>query len=624
MKKNSILFIFAILLSSLCGKAQIISTESFDATTFAPAGWSIKVDLSPATNVWVRQTNGTNPNVLPHSGAGLARFRSRSVAAGTKQILISRTIDYTTRGTSAANLNFWMYRDSLLPANMDSLSVWVNSTDTIDATAIKLGTIVRNRSIAMPDTQASNGWYYYSYAIPASFTGTNTRFIFEGTGESAVINQGANIFIDDISFDEFPAVCAGMPNVGSIINPTPLICGGGGSSSLSLSAPITGVLGITYTWQSSASGGGPWTTIGTNSPTLSIPSITSTTFYQCLVNCSFSGFTYASAVDSIVISSNVPPTITVTPSSTVFCAGSNGAQLIASGANSYSWSPASSLNVSSGDTVLASPTTNTTYTITGIDSIGCSNTETVNVSFNPGPAVNITANPNDTVCAGTQVVLTSVASGAAGNIYLWSDGITTRRDTIIVVADITLSVIVTNSAGCSRSDTITVVATPPSIANFGWTNLSGNTFNFIDSSSTAGSWTWTFGDGNGSTNQSPTYTYSAPGTYTVTLIISGTSCNDDTISKVIVVGPQGVSNIENNAQIISYPNPVQQELNIESKNEIIDFITIRNSLGERIISFSNTNQSNKIKVSTNRLASGIYFADIFVNGQNHPIKFIKE
>lgn len=620
--KFNLLCLFAILLALRPASfAQITSTESFDPVTFPPTGWSIKVDIG-ANNVWVRQTNGTNPTVTPHSGAGLARYRSRSVAAGTKQILITRPIDYTNRGTSAANLDFWMFRDSLLPANQDSLTVWVNSTDTINGTAVKLGTIVRNRSIAIPDTQAVNGWYHYSYSIPASFGGTTTRFIFEGTGQSAVTGQGANIFIDDISFAEFPPICSGTPNVGNIVNAFPLICGGGGAASLSLSSPISGLLGITYAWQSAASASGPWTAIGGNTSTLAIPSITSTTFYHCVVSCSYSGLNYTTPDDSIVISANVPPVVTITPATAVYCAGTTGAQLVASGAASYAWTPVAGLNSTTNDTVLASPTATTQYIVAGSDSAGCKGYDTATVTFNAGPTVAITATPGDSICKGGQVILTSTPTAVPGNTYLWSDGKTTRRDTLIVSSSASYSVVVTNTAGCSKADTLNIVAIDSTIANFGF-NQSGSFIQLHDSSIGATSWLWNFGDGNGSFSQNPLYTYSAAGSYTITLVATG-PCNDDTLTRVITVLPEGMENLAANGNVFVYPNPAGANLHISLGDKLIEKVSLCNLLGQNIQTIENKSREKALTVSLAQLPSGIYIARITADGRTIPVRFTKQ
>ncbi|MBP6624573.1 MAG: T9SS type A sorting domain-containing protein [Chitinophagaceae bacterium] len=611
-----------IFASTFVNAQSILSTESFDGTAFAPSGWSIKPDLG-AQNVWVRRTNGTFPTATTHSGAGLARFSSRTAAAGTKQILVSKSIDYTNRGTSAANLDFWMYRDDL-NTNADSITIWVNSTDTLDGTAIKLGTIARNRSIAVPDTQATNGWYNFIFAIPTTFTGnTTTHFIFEGTSETPTVGQGAQMFIDDITFDEFPALCTGQPSIGNMTSSMPTICGGTGSANLSLGTGLGNLLGLTYTWQSAASMSGPWVNFGGNTTTATTGVITATTYYQCIVNCSYSGLSDTTPVFTQVVSTMPLPTISVTPPSAAICAGGSGVELIATGADSYSWLPITGLNMSSGDTVISLPTANTQYTVTGTDINGCMGSATVNVQLANAPAVNITANPSDTVCAGATVILNSVNGGPAnGNIYLWSDGVTTRRDTIVASVTTTYSVTVTNAAGCSASDSITIVVTPPSTANFGWTSA-GNTFTFADSSIGASSWTWAFGDGNGSTNQSPVYTFSGPGVYQVTLKITGNSCNDDSITKTIIIGPESVINLDGKNMLNVYPNPVKDLLNISNAGLLEFDIQIRNAMGQ-VVYRGKSEHAALIQIPTSSYTQGIYFVEVASGEKVQKLKFVKE
>ena len=603
---------------------SVLATESFDATAFAPTGWSIKPDLG-AQNVWVRRTASTFPNVVPHSGTAFARFSSRTATLGSKQILVSRPIDYTNRGTNAANLSFWMFRDNQNTAS-DSITVWVNVTDTLDATALKLGTIVRNRLIAIPDTQAVAGWYQYTFAIPTTYIGTNTRFIFEGTSDNPGGNQGAHMYIDDVEFDEFPIPCTGTPSIGSIVSSMSMICDSAGSAVLSQSTPLGNVSGVQYTWEMSSSATGPWTVVGGNTSTLSTGVLTATTYFQCTANCSYSSLTYTTPVFTQQVSTSPSPVVSVSPSTAAICPGATtGATLVASGAVTYNWSPATSLNVSTGAVVTALPTTSTQYTVVGVDSVGCQGTATVNVTLANLPNVGITASPSDTVCEGATVILNSVPGGPSnGNTYSWSDGTLTRRDTIIASASTpTFSVIVTNAAGCSATDTITLFVNPPANANFGWTSV-GNTYTFIDSSSTATGWSWSFGDGNSSTLQNPVYTFSGSGVYQVTLLITGTSCNDDSITKTIVIGPESLIEVEGKYHVGMYPNPVLNQLFIDADGMVNASVRVVNVMGQQVMASQSLKSTAINQISLEQLSTGFYLVELTVNGKNYPTKIYKQ
>jgi len=622
-KKRNILFILMAIvgLATQVNAQSILSAESFDTLPFPPTGWSVKPAITPA--LWARGTTSTFPNCIPHSGAAMARYRSRSVIAGTKQTLITRPLDYTNRGTSAANVNFWMYRDSLF-TNQDSITVWVNSSDTLDANAVKLGTITRNRLVAMPDVQTADGWYAYSFSVPTSFTGNmTTRFIFEGTSESVAAGNGANMAIDDISFEEFPMPCTGTPNVGSIVNSANLICGGSGIETLSLSVPAVGA-GITYAWEQSASASGPWSSIG-SAATVTTAALSATTYFMCTATCINSGLSYTTPLDSVMVSTSLPPLVMVSPATVAICPGSTGATLAASGATTYAWSPATGLNTNTGNVVIALPIVNTQYVVTGTDAVGCTGTASVTVTIGTLPNVNITALPSDTVCAGTQVIMNSLGGGPAGNgnLYAWSDGVSTRRDTIIANATTVYSVTVTNAAGCSASDTITIVANTGTVANFGF-DQSGNTYSFHDSSITAATWTWSFGDGNSSISQNPVYTYSAPGTYTVTLIVTGTSCGSDTMSIVMYIYPLSISNIELQKEVTYYPNPSTDEVHIAMVNHPIQSICIKNMVGQVVYTTKPATTSKNFTLPVSGITKGIYILEINAAGKIYPVQFVKE
>lgn len=157
-----------------------------------------------------------------------------------------------------------------------------------------------------------------------------------------------------------------------------------------------------YQWQVSSDGGGLWTNLanvppfsGVNTSTLTITG---------------AGLVYNGNLFRVVITNTCGTatsnnaTLTVNPLPIVN-SGPSGlcapVTLTASGnANTYSWSPATGLNTTTGPVVIASPTVTTVYTVTGtITATGCQNTASVTVLGTPATPVITPAAP--VICAGT-------------------------------------------------------------------------------------------------------------------------------------------------------------------------------------------------------------------------------
>src|SRR5205823_6524475 len=134
----------------------------------------------------------------------------------------------------------------------------------------------------------------------------------------------------------------------------------------------------------------------------------STTTYICFATDTFG----CKNMDTVMVTVNPYPVISITPTAPVICTG-DSVLLTANGATNYSWSPATGLSSTTGATVIASPATATTYTITGTDANGCKNTASITVTINPPPIAD--AGPDTTVCSGSGIQLNP--SGGVG--YLW-------------------------------------------------------------------------------------------------------------------------------------------------------------------------------------------------------------
>jgi len=168
---------------------------------------------------------------------------------------------------------------------------------------------------------------------------------------------------------------------------------------------------------------------------------------------------------SVTIKVNPLPTILVNPAKDSICPGAS-VSLTASGGTSYTWAPATGLSCTNCTSTLASPSVNTTWTITGTNAFGCKNTATATVIIKPVPKVTV-APPKDSICKGATVALT--ATGSVGvTSYSWSPaaGLScTNCPNPNASPTVTTTYTVTVSNGtCSHDTTVTIKILPPAVA----------------------------------------------------------------------------------------------------------------------------------------------------------------
>jgi len=173
---------------------------------------------------------------------------------------------------------------------------------------------------------------------------------------------------------------------------------------------------------------------------------------------------------SVDITVHELPDVTATASDDVICLGEE-VSVSGGGATDYTWDPA----VDDGVAFTPADAGTTTYTVTGTDDFGCSNTATVDVTVAPAPD------------AAIEFVVAGLSSEDGG------------------------------TGGCIASEVqfndISTIADPETIV----------------------SWDWDFGDGDGSSDENPTHLYDAPGTYTVTLTVTSENGCTATIDIEIVM-----------------------------------------------------------------------------------------
>lgn len=146
----------------------------------------------------------------------------------------------------------------------------------------------------------------------------------------------------------------------------------------------------------------------------------------------------------------------------ILCSGQS-AQLSATGATEYKWSPSTGLNTDGIAQPIAAPATTTKYTVNGTDAYGCTGSAGLTVNVNPTPV--ITTSKDTLMCTGTTIQLSGIADIPAS--YAWSPA-KGLNDAYIThpsaSPDTTTNYVVTASTiyGCRTSKTIriTVEKTP--------------------------------------------------------------------------------------------------------------------------------------------------------------------
>ncbi len=254
--------------------------------------------------------------------------------------------------------------------------------------------------------------------------------------------------------------------------------------------------------------------------------------------------------DSILLKVIVHPTPTLTISTLndTLCLGSSSV-LHASGGNQYWW-PSQGLNQTFGNSVIATPTANTTYFVQTTNLQGCSNTDSIELTVYDKPSVGISLSTNK-LCNGDTLILK--ANGA--NFYKWMNGnqvIAYNQAQINYVPNhsTTIRVIGFDLFGCS--DTIgEVVAVLPefNILLDKTTVCKGNEVHAeVVSSNTNLNYSWSNG------NQNQIIDYMVNGSSTIGVTVTDQNGCTKSMAKQVNVYPASIFNVMPTTQSICKGN----------------------------------------------------------------------
>lgn len=223
---------------------------------------------------------------------------------------------------------------------------------------------------------------------------------------------------------------------------------------------------------------------------------------------------------TVVLTVNPVPVVTVSNDTTI-CSGTS-APLLAAGATSYVWTPATGLSATTGSAVLASPLTTLSYTVTGT-SLNCSASRTVTVTVNQTPTVNVTPSATS-YCDGGSATLT--ASGAATYVWTPASGLSATTGSSVTATPVstTTYTVTGTTLGCTDDATATVTVHPNPVVDFTAGPVEGCLTHCVTldnqttiASGNMASYVWDMGDGNIIASFAPVHCYPAAGTYSISL-----------------------------------------------------------------------------------------------------------
>jgi gliding motility-associated-like protein len=376
------------------------------------------------------------------------------------------------------------------------------------------------------DTICASGGVSYSW----NPTGQTTSCIIVGTAFSSYTVTGT---------DANGCTATAIANVNT--NAAPVIIATGDQVCAGSLANLSASGGVSYVW-TPASG-----LSCVNCPNPIAGPIAGPTTYS-VVGTDANGCTNS---DTALITITPSPTIIAGPNATI-CIGRDSAQITAGGAGiggTYIWTPSIGLSCTTCQSTWAFPNFSNTYTVTGTNTDGCSNTATVSITVGAIPFVSAIA--PTTICNGDSATLNAnTSNGTPPYSYYWSppndlNNPTLQNPTSGAANSTPYTVTVTDANGCTDdTSTFLNVETVPSITWASWTpelTCDGYVIPLkANVSSNGNSVIWNFGDGSSplvtyapNTDAGP-HSYPFNGTYTLSVVVFNVMCTD-TVDTVLVV-----------------------------------------------------------------------------------------
>jgi len=458
-----------------------VSTQTYTVTGTDAAGCTntdqvvVNVGTNPVVGAGADQSICQGQSITL-SGSGAVSYSWNNSVTDGVSFSPAGTQTYTVTGSDVAGCSA-----------TDQVTITVNALPIVGAGQDQTtcgGSVILNGSGATSytwDNGVTDG-VSFTPASTQTYTVTGT----DGNGcqntDQVTVTVGANL---SVNAGQNQSVCQGQ----------------------SVTLTATGASG--YVWDNGVTNGVSFTPASTQTYTVTVSDA---------VGCS--------ATDQVTVTVNSIPNINAGANQAICPGGS--VILSGSGGTSYTWNN----GVTNG--VSFNPASTQTYTVTGTDANGCTNTDQVLVTVNALP--NVSAGQDQSVCAGTTVTL----NGSGAVSYVWNLSVVNNVPFTPGATQI-YTVVGTDANGCQNSDQVTVTVNPPPTIGAGvdQTICVGSS---VTLSGTGGvSYSWNYGVTNGVSFN--------PGVGTQTYTVTGTDANgctntDQVVINVLTVPVAGINSTD--------------------------------------------------------------------------------
>ena len=371
--------------------------------------------------------------------------------------------------------------------------------------------------------------FIYLGSVTVTDTSTDAVHVTAPNGSFSVAMTG---LLPHTAYQYRPAILYPFPYAGAIGTHTTQACNyittasGTGTNTIctggsdQLNVTVNGGTSPTYSWAPAT---------GLNFSNISNPLATPTTTTTYSVTVIDGG---CSETSSVTVTVMTTPVIIATVDAPIICNGtSTNLHANGTGVINWSWSPAIGLNNPNIANPIASPTTTTTYSVTGTNAGGCtgSTTKTITVS---GSMTLTTTFDSITICPLTPTVLT--ASGAT--TYAWSNGLGSNPSVTVSPSVTTTYSVTGTSGGCQDVKTIKVIVNNVTVNGGGSTSVcSGSSVQLSATGATTYAWS------NGMNGSPITVNPAITTTYTVTGSTAGCSSTSSVTVSVLPLPTIGLT-----------------------------------------------------------------------------------